>query len=147
MQRLLLVLPDLSSLAVFDDVSGEVVGSVPRGSRRDGNGYRVEDTWVAMYAEEGALILQVGRRRFSLDAASTKLQYWHDWATGRTNFGVRDPAGEVVLGYQSWWAKLGIPPQRVKFEPERDEYEDFLAFVYEVWRDPVAQQRLLAQWE
>lgn len=145
MHRLLLNSPN-PELAVYDDASGEVVDRVPRGDRRDGNCYAVAERWVALYADGGGLILQIGTEKFALDAGATKLEYHHDWRAGETHFAASDPARRVALRYPSWWAKIGLKPAQVKFEPERDEDEDNLAYIYEVWKDPAQQQRLATLW-
>lgn len=129
----------------FDDINGAVVG-VAESTISVGICRFVGTTSLAFYAANDALVLQLGSLKFPMDSSATKLDYRHDWGSGMTTFTVSGSAGIQKLTYQAWWSELGLAADDVQFEPERDEEEDYLAFIFAAWKDSDLSQRLLGGW-
>lgn len=106
--------------------------------------YELEGVGVSLLVVDGGLRLQIGRESF--DAAQIQLCYRHDFEAGTTRFEVRAGISTTALSYPAWWAVLGLSPEQVRFEPERDEDEDFLAFIAQTVNDPERRASFCAQW-
>lgn len=95
----------------------------------------------------GKLLLQIGQERVVLGDPGVKLEYCHDWEAGMTMFSAVVADGRAVrITYRSWWAELGLDADDVRFVPERDEEEDYMAFIVAVSSDAGAVQRLVDRW-
>ncbi len=142
----LLLNPPHSDLARYDDSTGAIVGAVPRTEVWTGRCLRKGAATLALYVTGGHLVLQIGPAKYRLDDARVRIDYQHDWEAGQTTFRITDGTQEWSLTYPAWWHEEGLAPDAVKFQPERDEESDRLAFLHGVWRDPDSQRRLVGQW-
>jgi len=88
----------------------------------------------ALYADAGALWLQWNARRWPL--ATTQLQYSHDLDAETTTFS----ADGHSFTYPAWWRG---DPTFEPLVPERDEHEDWLAYVMVVQSEPRLQASML----
>lgn len=138
-----IIMPYDNNRAVgFDPASESFTEVVPSGSV-SGNLGIVEGHKVALYKENGQITLQVDSFLTPLSAASTTVAYQHDFKNKLTRFAV-DGLGQddhVELVVPAWWADI---PGFVPLEPEMDE--DYLGYVYSIWRSREAQKSLLANW-
>jgi hypothetical protein len=108
-----------------------------------GNMHVVENHCVAVYAEGGILYLQIDKVRWPLDE-KLQLKYGHDVLTQTTRFLVSDGIKSTDIIYPSWWRGLGHNMLAV---PEMDEDQDYLAYVFSVWRNESLRQQLLTAWQ
>ena len=127
---------------VLDERTGLALPTADRAAQ--GIHYELEGVGVSLFVTDDGLYLQIGRERF--DAAEATITYRHDFEAGTTTFEASSGALSVALRYPAWWAQLGLPPEEIMFEPERNEDEDLLAFVAETVGDPGRSERFCAQW-
>ena len=103
----------------------------------------VSSSNVAIYCENNKLFLQVDKQRWDLASGDLVLKYYHYLAKKTTRFEVHAADKDVVIEYKSWWSDIpGFEP----VEPEMDEDEDFLGYVYAVWKNQKLQKSLVKQW-
>jgi hypothetical protein len=135
-----------TKLAAFDDERGEVVEWLNAGVRANGIVSSVGGKWVALYADEGELVLQIGLDRFPLP--TSQLTYEHNWNDGTTTFGAASGERAASVTYAAWWAEAGVDPWQVRAVPERDEEEDNLAWIARsLPSDASERRRVLSDWE
>jgi len=93
----------------------------------------------AVFADHGDLYFQWNDRRWALHGIGARISYSHDFHRKVTKFSVDDESIE----YQSWWA--GDNTFNINI-PERDEDEDYLAYVANLAQNEAMQQNLLRSW-
>ena len=134
---------DKGDLVDFDVSNGEVNTNVDESSRPKGNLHFLDHRCLAIYCEGNTLILQVGSDMWRLNSEDVKLRYFHNLANKTTCFEVKSPEKSLSIEYKAWWAEIpGFEP----VEPEMDEDEDFLGYVFAVWKNKQLQDRLISSW-
>ena len=98
---------------------------------------------IALYARDGQLHLQIDEQSWLLSDAQLWLKFYHDVAKRTSHFALTSPSADFAIDYLAWWADI---PDFEPIEPEMDKDEDYLAYVYEVWKTPSIQQALLKRW-
>jgi len=120
---------------LLDTATGRATPASPSpGTRGHGTFATIAGQLFALYADEGAVWLQWGERRWPL--ATTALRYEHDLDTETTTFSVDGHA----FTYPAWWR--GDPTFEL-LVPERDEHEDWLGYVMVVQAEPRLQANML----
>jgi hypothetical protein len=128
--------------AIYDDQTGEVVGVVK--GRPTGSIVRHAEPLIAVYEELGDIVVQIETERFPL--SSSRLVYRHDLERGLTLFHVSFEGAERTLWYPAWWAELGLDPEEIRFQPERDEEEDILGWLYILRNVDERRAEMVAVW-
>jgi hypothetical protein len=124
----------------FDIDSGRIAPSgLSPDTRGHGTTASVEGQSFALYAEGGVLWFQWNERRWPLVSGPLRLGYAHDMAAAVTTF----TANERAIAYPAWWRD---DPAFDPLIPERDEQEDYLAYIVAVQADPQLQASLLKAW-
>ena len=124
---------------LFDVVTGEIKPT-SQTQKIDGN-FHIEAGHVyALYAEGGLLYVQRDTLRWPIDSPEVQMVYGHDLGKQTTSFTL---CGHRI-DYPAWWQG---DPTFEPMEPERDEEEDYLAYLVSVWRQPELQRSLRAAWD
>jgi hypothetical protein len=129
--------PSLSVL--FDTATGLAKPESAPHRKAQGNLKRMAGGICALYAEQGALYLQIDKKRWNLSDPSVAVSYGHDLASKTTVFAV----GGTKLEYPAWWRDA---PDFEPTLPERDADEDYLGYIYAVARQPELKAALLKSW-
>ncbi|WP_203141004.1 hypothetical protein [Marinobacter mangrovi] len=134
---------DRGDLVNFDPSTGATNSTVDVPSKPKGNFHQLGQRCIAIYCEDNALILQVDRDKWDLSSMGVNLNYFHNLDSRTTCFEVKSSEKSVSLEYKSWWAEIpGFEP----VEPEMDEDEDFLGYVFEIWKNRKLQESLIRSW-
>lgn len=126
-------------VVLFDVATGQTAPADPTDAVIQGNFSIVEGHTCAVYVDDHVLFFQMGAERWPLAEPATKVRYRHDFNAHTTVFTIDGKSIE----YPAWW--IGDP----LFEPpvpERDEEEDYLAYVCEVHRNRSLQASLVEAW-
>jgi len=108
-------------------------------SKASGN-FHIEAGHVyALYAQGGVLYVQCDALRWPVGAPELTMGYGHDLEQQTTSFVL---AGHRIV-YPAWWAN---DPAFEPLIPERDEGEDYCAYLVSVWRQPGLQRSLCDAW-
>lgn len=108
-----------------------------------GNIHLLLDKCIAIYCEDGTLILQIDKNKWDISSKETVLRYFHRLIDKTTHFEVVSEKESVSIAYRAWWAEI---PDFALFEPEMDEDEDFLGYVFAIWRSKQLQESLIESW-
>lgn len=133
---------DMGKFVDFDCSTGS---SMPSDSvdNQKGNFHIVEGNAVAIYNRDNRLMLQIGLKIWDISSDKIELNYFHNIAKRTSCFQVLFNEELISVEYEAWWAKIpGFEP----IEPEMDEDEDFMAYVFSVWKNTQLQKNLLSQW-
>lgn len=134
---------DKGDLVDFDATIGAVSLSVNVSGKPKGNFHLLDQKCLAIYCEGNALILQIGSDKWEFYSGDIELRYFHNVAKRTTCFEVKSQEKSVSIEYKAWWAEIpGFEP----VEPEMDEDEDFLGYVFSVWKNKQLQERLISNW-
>ncbi|PXF30703.1 hypothetical protein WH50_14000 [Pokkaliibacter plantistimulans] len=134
---------DKGDLVDFDASIGVVNSNVDVSVKPKGNFHLLDQRCLAIYCEDNVLILQMDRDKWELSSADVELRYFHNLANRTTCFEVKSPKKSVSIEYKTWWAEIpGFEP----VEPEMDEDEDFLGYVFSVWKNKQLQGSLISNW-
>ena len=129
-----------SELVALDTERG-TFSPAPGGAREvHGNCMSFAGQEFGVFASDGDLYFQWNSRRWSLRGLGARVKYEHDFQRKTTIFSID---GERIE-YVAWWVG------DVTFDPglpERDEDEDFLAYVARLARDDGLQQSLIKAWD
>lgn len=126
----------------FDPVSGNKTDS-PADEISSGNLHHVADHTIALYAQDGQLKLQIDKKVWPFSNTTVHINYHHKLQQRLTHFAITSPNDNFSMDYRAWWADI---PDFQPTEPEMDQDEDYLAYIYEVWKTPSIQQALLKKW-
>lgn len=134
---------DKGDLVDFDTITGAVGFNVRVSEKPKGNFHALDQTCLAIYSDDNSLILQIDSDKWDLSSEDIELRYFHNLAKRTTCFEVRFRDKAFSIEYKAWWAEIpGFEP----VEPEMDEDEDFLAYVFEVWKNKKLQRSLINRW-
>jgi hypothetical protein len=134
---------DEGDLVDFDPASGVASLKVNVEGVSRGNFYLLDQQSLAIYCENNTLFLQIGSDRWDLSSSDTELIYSHDFSRKTTCFDVKSQSKSMSIEYMAWWAVIpGFEP----IEPEMDEEEDFLGYVFAVWKNKSLQKNLISSW-
>ncbi|GEM_PF-2855136 len=134
---------DKGGLVDFDAGTGVVNTNVDASVKPIGNFYLLDQRRLAIYCEGSTLILQMDFDVWELSSENVELRYFHNLANKTTCFEVKSPEKTVSIEYKAWWAEIsGFEP----IEPEMDEDEDFLGYVFAVWKNKQLQGSLISIW-
>ncbi|CAA0101666.1 Uncharacterised protein [BD1-7 clade bacterium] len=127
-------------LVDFEIETGRVINDASVSGKPIGSFHQVGDFCITLYCESGSIFLQIGRERWDLSDNGIELRYFHIIARRRTFFSI-DPANlPISIEYDAWWADIpGFEP----VEPEMDQDEDFLGYVYYVWQEKTYKNNCL----
>lgn len=129
---------DRSERALLDIVTGELKAA-DQAAKPVGN-CRVEAGHTyALYADGGVLYVQRDAQRWPIASPEVNMRYGHDLDKETTTF---DLVGHSIA-YPAWWKD---DPTFEPAIPERDEEEDYLAYLVSVWQQPDLQETLLKAW-
>ena len=98
---------------------------------------------ISIYARDGQLHLQIDGQSWLLSDTQLRLKFYHNVAKRTSHFALTSPSTDFAINYPAWWADI---PDFEPIEPEMDKDEDYLAYIYEVWKTPSIQQTLLERW-
>jgi len=139
----LLSLFDKLGLVDFDASTCVVNSNVSASIKPKGSFHLLGQRPLAIYCENNTLILQIDSDKWDLSSVDLQLRYFHNLANKTTRFEVKSPEKSVSIEYKAWWADIpGFEP----VEPEMDEDEDFLGYVFAVWKNKQLQQSLISTW-
>lgn len=127
----------------FDISDGTAALTPDVTEKPQGNYALINSNNVAIYREKDKLVLQVNRQRWELSSRDVTLKYFHNLANKTTRFEIYSADKSAVIEYKSWWSDI---PDFELVEPEMDENEDFLGYVYAVWKNRKLQDSLIRQW-
>lgn len=130
-------------LVDFDETEGAVNHNVDAPGKPKGNFHFLDQKCIAIYSKGDSLILQIDSDKWELSSGAVELRYFHDVTKRTTCFEVNSPEGSVSIEYNAWWAGI---PGFVPVEPEMDEDEDFLGYVFAVWKNKHLQANLIGRW-
>jgi hypothetical protein len=134
---------DKGDLVDFDVSTGVAISNVGVSVKPKGNFHLLDQKLLAIYCEGNTLILQLDTDKWELSSVDVELMYFHNLANKTTCFEVKSPEKSVSIEYKAWWAEIpGFEP----VEPEMDEDEDFLGYVYAVWKNKQLQGSLISSW-
>jgi hypothetical protein len=134
---------DKGDLVDFDVSTGVAISNVGVSVKPKGNFHLLDQKRLAIYCEDNTLILQLDSDKWELSSVDVELMYCHNLANKTTFFEVKSPEKSVSIEYKAWWAEIpGFEP----VEPEMDEDEDFLGYVYAVWKNKKLQGSLISSW-
>ena len=108
-----------------------------------GNFHLLGQNKVAIFSDNNQLILQIGDKTWNLSSQDIVLRYSHSLSKKMTSFEVKSNGQNISIEYEAWWA--GIPSFE-PIEPEMDEDEDFMGYIYAVWVNKALQQSLISSW-
>ena len=98
---------------------------------------------IAIYREGNNLTLQIGGDTWNLSSDDVEVKYSHDFSRKTTCFEVESGGEAAFIEYEAWWSGIpGFEP----VEPEMDEDEDFMGYVYAVWKNKSLQNSLIRSW-
>ncbi|WP_134052121.1 hypothetical protein [Rheinheimera aquimaris] len=126
----------------FDPVSG-YKSAAAADEVSSGNFHNIEGHSVALYAQDGQLKLQIDKKVWLFSSSTLNIDYHHKFQQRLTHFSITSPDDNFAIDYRAWWADI---PDFEPLEPEMDQDEDYLAYIYEVWKTPSIQQALLERW-
>lgn len=126
----------------FDYSNGSVIPCESANSQK-GNLHIVDGNAVAIYSLDNKLMLQIGLKIWDLSSDVLKLNYFHNIANRTSCFQVLFNGELTSIEYEAWWANI---PDFEPVEPEMDEDEDFMAYVFSVWKNTQVQKALLSRW-
>jgi len=134
---------DNGELIDFDSLTCTFKAVKNAGEKPKGNFHLVGRNNVAIFSNNNLLILQIGEKTWNLSSRDVALRYFHNLPKKLTVFEVELDGQNTTIEYEAWWA--GIPGFELN-EPEMDEDEDFMGYVYAVWMNKALQQNLIASW-
>ncbi len=105
-----------------------------------GNYTDFEGQEFGVFALNGALYFQWNNRRWNFQGLGPKVKYEHNFQRKTTSFSID---GESIE-YPAWW--VGDPTFDPNL-PERDEDEDFLAYISNLARNDGLQKILIQTWD
>lgn len=132
-----------NALVKFESKTATINPFAGQTEKVTGNCHIVEGTLVALFCEKGVLTLQVGLEKWDLSSKSIQIKYLHDVPTRSTYFEVNHSGIITSIRYKAWWADI---PGFLPVEPEMDEDEDFMGYIYAVWKNEGLQNALIAKW-
>ncbi|MGI2112690.1 hypothetical protein ACRN9G_03710 [Shewanella frigidimarina] len=127
----------------FDNSTSTFKSVINIGEKPKGNFHLLGQRKVAIFSDDNLLILQIGEKKWNLSSEDVVLRYSHNCSKKMTTFEVESDGQDISVEYEAWWA--GIPSFE-PIEPEMDEDEDFMGYVYAVWMNKVLQQKLISSW-
>lgn len=129
-----------SELFALDTGSGTFSPAPGEARQVHGNFMPIAGQEFGVFASDGDLYFQWNSRRWSLRGLGARVKYQHDFQRKTTIFSID---GERIE-YVAWWVgDVSFDPSL----PERDEDEDFLAYVAHLARDAGLQQSLIKAWD
>jgi hypothetical protein len=128
-QEIIMLDTDLATFTALPNGSPSVQGSY---SKIDGDE-------LGVFADGGNLFFQWNKQRWNFKDLSSKIRYGHDFKKKLTTFSVEDRS----IQYPSWWAD---DPTFDPSVPERDEDEDFFAYVASLASNDGLQKILINSW-
>ena len=134
---------DNGDLIDFDCSTATINPVVIVAEKPKGNFHLLEQRNVAIYSDNNALKLQIGEDVQNLSSGEAVIRYFHNVSRKTTCFEVESEGRITSIEYKAWWAEIpGFEP----VEPEMDEDEDFMGYIYAVWNNKQLQQSLIATW-
>jgi hypothetical protein len=98
---------------------------------------------IAIYHEVNTLILQIDNDKWDIRSDKLEMHYFHELVDKTTHFEILSEGKLFSIRYQSWWAEI---PHFLPVEPEMDQDEDFLGYIFAVWNSGQLQKSLMASW-
>lgn len=132
-----------SELVEFNSFTGKIDTAVGFIGKPAGNCCCVKGKWVVLFCTGGSLILQIGLDKWSLACNEVGVKYFHRLESKKTYFEVSNKQNSFSIEYKSWWADI---PSFEPVEPEMDADEDYLAYIFSIWRDKQLIQSLISEW-
>lgn len=105
-----------------------------------GNYVSVDGQELSVFAADKNLFFQWNDRRWNFKDLASTVRYYHDFPTKTTTFSIDN----VTIQYPAWWAN---DPTFDPNEPERDEDEDFFAYVAGLAHNDSLQRNLINSWD
>lgn len=129
-----------NDIVVLDTMSGRFGRQSSEAVHIQGNYCVMADQEVSVFTADGNLYFQWNDRRWNLKGLASAVRYVHDFQGRMTSFSV----GDVTIRYRAWWAD---DPTFEPNEPERDEDEDFFAYVASLAHNESLQRILIDSWD
>ncbi len=134
---------DRGELTDFDSPTCAIKPVVNTSEKPKGNFHQLGQRKVAIFRDGNQLILQIGEKKWNLSSQDVVLRYSHNFSKKVTVFEVELDGENFSIEYDAWWADIpGFEP----VEPEMDEDEDFMGYVYAVWMNKALQNNLISSW-
>ncbi|WP_371766657.1 hypothetical protein [Massilia sp.] len=95
---------------------------------------------LSVFAADKNLYFQWNNSRWNFKDLASKVRYTHDFQDKTTSFSI----GDMAVRYPAWWAD---DPTFDPNEPERDEGEDFFAYIASLAHNDLVQQNLINSWD
>jgi len=87
--------------------------------------------WVAIYPENGTLVIQINSDMWILSNENVEVDYFHEYANKTTTFRISDAEVKFEFRYKSWWAEredFEVNPMAASCEEENPE-EDVFGYI------------------
>lgn len=127
----------------FDCATGTISSITGTASKPNGNFDLVGQYNVAIYSKNNTLVLQIGANAWDLSSNEITIRYFHNVLKKITHFELEFEGKVTLLEYEAWWASI---PDFEPIEPEMDEDEDFMGYVYAIWENKHLQKSLVDSW-
>lgn len=116
----------------FDTLSGEVFYLSDSENTHQGLFEKTNEFNIALYKDiNQTTIIQINKVKYKLLDEETEIEYFHDFDNKKTIFKIKNFSKSTIIKYDSWWSHI---PNYIPLQPELDEDEDFLAYVYTIWK-------------
>lgn len=135
---------DKNQLVAFNPYSLTAIPLENISEKPVGNLHFVGKHCVAIYCEKNDLFIQIDTNKWSLSSGNLNIKYFHKKTSRTTFFSIEEGEKIILIEYESWWKDI---PGFMPMEPEMDEDEDFLGYVFSVWRNKKLQQSLVLSWK
>jgi len=84
--------------------------------------------WIAIYPENGSLVIQINSSKWVLSDETVDVDYFHDYLHKTTIFSITDAEVNFEFCYKSWWAErtdFEVNPMAASCEEEHTEENVF----------------------
>lgn len=126
---------------VLDTENGQFSPQLPgEAADSQGNYMSIAGQDFSVFAADNHLYFQWNRKRWNLQDLGPKVKYAHDIPGKTTTFSVDDEH----IRYPAWWVGDATFDPSL---PERDEDEDFLAYVANLAQNQALQKMLIQSWD
>lgn len=122
---------DKNKLVEFNIDTGDVLDVFSADSIHEGVFEKIDNDNFAFYKLNNKLVLQINQCKWNILDANISIKYFHDFHENITFFSIDDKTSKYSTRYKSWWSDI---PDFIPLDPELDEEEDFLGYIYSIWK-------------
>jgi len=105
--------------------------------------------WVALYASDEGLVLQINKRKWLLMDETVKSWYHDDFTNGTMLFGVESPEDKFKIRYDRWWEQKEenwVDPIYARDHVDNED-NDLFAFVDQLKNGDGSAENVLKSWQ